>query len=289
MNRSIVFLLATALAVLPSCNKKPGTPEGGGKDSPFNRQWLLTFEGYGEIYDYSVEPGFCYHAPLFWKDLPEATYLVPEQSISSYTFTEKDGYYHSTVSLISDRPGASLYEDFYNVTEKTASFKSIYHDAGMDEEDHATATVVEKPVKMVRTPFQYLGLKRGIATSNMRVGPGSLATFREMSGNWRLVVLGKEGAESDYAAVDVSGAIVAVNHTFDQPTKAGATLTPAQKRDIAAAKGAAALILQYENDNQKPFTLEQYKTIPDDTAHIPIAVFGSRTGLNNAVYTLVFE
>ena len=291
MMKRTVLLLVAAFAVLPSCNKHPNTPDG---DSPsFAKQWLLKFESYEQVYDYSVEPGFCFRAPGFWKDLPDATYLVDDMAIYPYTYVARDGGYRLTVKVYGDgTPEARLYEDFDNITETTASYKSTYHDSTVDEVETARATVMAKPVKMIRSPFCYVGLKLGFGTSNLQTTPGGQERFGQMAraqSGWKVVVLGKEGAAADYAGVDVSGKIVAVTHTFTQPAKRSAGLTPAQKREIAAGQGAAGLILQYEYDYEKPFTLDQYNTIPNDRTGIPVAIYGNLTGLSNNTYQLVFE
>jgi hypothetical protein len=275
--RKIFAILVAVLTLLPSCKKNQDTPEKP-QYSPIGKQWLLTSttDDYSMIYDYTAEPGYCFRLSSDWKNLPDATYLVSDNSIYPYTCLEAEDCFRMKVEVYGDgTPEARLIEEFYDMTETTASLRSIYHDSSRDITEYYNASVMTKPVKIIRSPLKYLAFQKGFMTCNLRTSSRSRERLLEMgkSKKWQIVNLGAEGSESDYAGKDFSGKIVTVQHSFVQP-KAGA-LTPTQKLDIAARKGAAAVIILFVQDPRYPMTLEQFNTLPADDSSIPFATFGS--------------
>ena len=271
--KKIIILLVAALALLPSCKKK----QQENTFSIIGKQWLLTdSEGNKQIYDFSTESGCYFLLGAFWKDLPDATYLVDEHSIYPYAVVPAEDCFRIKVEVVGDgTPESSLYEEYYDVTEKTFSLRSIYHDSSRDITENWQGSVLEKPVKVLRTPLKYIEFNQNGYYANLRTTSKGRERFQQMGKNkasWAVVILGKEGAEGDYADVDVSGKIVAVTHSFDEPKSE--PLTPTQKLEIAAGKGASAIVLLYKFDYQKPMTLEQFNTLPSDNSSIPYAVFG---------------
>ena len=269
--KKIIILLVAALALLPSCKKK----QQENTFSIIGKQWLLTdSEGNKQIYDFSTESGCYFLLGAFWKDLPDATYLVDEHSIYPYAVVPAEDCFRINVEVVGDgTPESSLYEEYYDITEKTFSLRSIYHDSSRDITENWQGSVVEKPVKVIRTPLKYIGLRKGGYYPSLRTPEKVRKRFIQMGKEqsaWQVIVLGKEGYEGDYADVDVNGKIVAVTHSFDEPKSE--PLTPTQKLTIAAAKGASAIFFIYEQ--KQPMSLEQFNTLPSDDASIPYAIAG---------------
>lgn len=297
MNKLFYLSLAALTVMAVSCKKK--NADAGAVQYPsVQKQWLITIEeeggsSYSSIYDYSAEAGFQYRLLKEWKDLPDATYLVDENSIYPCAISQKDGVYHLDIQVYGDgSPDVRYYEEFSNVTDKKASFKSVYHDSSHDFVEQGTAVVVEKPVKVVRNPMVYVEVCRmGFIYCTLSTNAEGQKQFEAMAKEkkkWPLVVMDGSGAESDYKDLDVSGKMVAVHHAFPGVGASETGLTPAQKLDIAAAKGAAALILMYTmNTTSSPFTLDQYNTLPKGAKSIPLAIFGSESSLANDNYEII--
>ena len=275
--RKIFAILIAVLTLLPSCNKKqPDTPAK--PISPIGKQWLLTSPagGYSMIYDYTAEPGSCFRLSADWKDLPDATYLVSDNSIYPYTCIDAEDCFRMNVKVYGDgTPEVRLIEEFYDMTETSGSMRSIYHDSSIDETEYYKVSLIDKPVKVIRSPLRYIAFQKGFMTCNLQTSARSRERLLEMgkSKKWQIVNLGAEGAESDYSGKDVNGKIVTIRHSFIQPKSEA--LTPTQKLEIAARKGAAAVVFLYARDAKHPMTLDQFNTLPADGSSVPFALFGS--------------
>lgn len=293
--KKLLYLFLSALVMLAvSCKKQPSEASAY---SSVQKQWLITVEGeeeYCSIYDYAVEPGNCFRISEGWRNLPDATYLVDEHSIYPCTYSVADGVYHLDIKVYGDgSPEVRYYEEFSNVTETTASFKSVYHDSSRDIVENGRAEVVKHPVKIVRNPMSYVTLRRmGWIWYTLRASVQHVKQFEAMASqktSWEMVVLDGTGLESEYAGKDVSGKMVAVHYAFPKVGASETGLTIAERREIAARKGAVALIIMYTMDSSSPLTLEQYNTLPQDTKSIPIALFASENSLVTSGYDLIFD
>lgn len=295
MTKKLLFLSLAALVVLAgSCKKQPADSD---KYASVLKQWRITFEGedsYSSIYDYAAEPGCCLRMSDFWKDLPDATYLVDNAWVYPCTsYSVNDGVYHLEITVSGDgTPDVRYYEEFSDVTETTASWKSVYHDSTRDIVEYGKAEVMKKPVKVMRNPLGYVAFVRlGFVWSYVRTPVSGVKQFEALSkqkSKWTVLSLDGEGAESDYEGIEASGKIISVHHTFPGVGKAETGLTVAKKREIAAKKGAAALILLYTYDYSSPMTLDQYNTLPNDDKSIPVAIWGGDKLVNDN-YEIIIE